>query len=66
MLLGSGAVGAWKYMENFSLREESLLLQARKGQIDAVARTVEEIKKEETTIRIMLGLEDNNIEKKSD
>ena len=65
MLLGSGAVGAWKYMENFSLREEALLLQAKKGQIEAVSRTVEEIKKEETTIRKMLGLEDNNIERKT-
>jgi hypothetical protein len=65
MLLGSGAVGTWKYMENFSLREESLLLQAKKRQIEAVARTVEEIQKEETTIRKMLGLEDNNIEQTS-
>jgi len=65
-LLCSGAVGAWKYMENFSLREEALLLEAKKGQFEAVARTVKEVKKEETTIKKLLGLEVNTIEKKMD
>jgi cell division protein FtsL len=58
LLLGSGIVGAWKYRVNVSLKKKSLLLEAEKGQLEAIARTVKDIKSEETAIRKLLGLED--------
>ncbi len=56
-LLGSGLVGIWKYKENAALKKESLLLEAEKEQLKAVARTVQDIKSEQKDIKNMLGLE---------
>ncbi|MFC1591934.1 hypothetical protein ACFL43_05375 [Thermodesulfobacteriota bacterium] len=56
-LLGSGIIGAWKYRENVRLQTECLLLEAQKGQYEAVARTVSKIKTDEAAIRKLLGLE---------
>ena len=57
-LLGGGIIGAWKYRVNVSLEKKRLLLEAEKGQLEAVARTVKDIKSEETAIKKLLGLED--------
>jgi predicted negative regulator of RcsB-dependent stress response len=56
-LLGSGIIGAWKYRENASLQKKNMLLEAEKGQLEAVARAVKDIKNEEKGIRKLLGLE---------
>lgn len=57
-LLGSGIIGVLKYMENISLKKESMLLEAKKQQLETVARTVQDIKHEEKAIKQLLGLED--------
>ena len=57
LLLGSGIIGAWKYRENVELKEKCLLLEAEKGQMEAVARTVKDVKSKEGAIRKLLGLE---------
>ncbi|MCP4713759.1 MAG: hypothetical protein GY868_01475 [Deltaproteobacteria bacterium] len=59
LLLTSGFVGAWKYRENIQLRKTSLLLEAEKGQMEAVARTVARIKSEEVQIKELLGLDNS-------
>ena len=64
LLLGGGIIGAWRYRVNISLEKKYLLLEAEKGQLEAVARTVKDIKSEETAIRKLLGLE--NIEEKEE
>lgn len=56
-LLGSGIIGAWKYRENASLQKKNMLLEAEKGQLEAVARAVKDIQNEEKGIRKLLGLE---------
>ena len=57
-LLGSGIIGVFKYRENIELKKESMLLEAKKQQLETVARTVQDIKHEEKTIKQLLGLED--------
>jgi hypothetical protein len=56
-LLGSGVVGAWKYRENVLLEKQCLLLEAEKAQLEAIDRTVSEIKRDEVAVRKLLGLE---------
>ena len=60
VLLLSGIVGAWKYRENIRLQNQSELLEAEKAQLEAVNRTVEDIKRDEVAIRKLLGLEKVN------
>jgi Tfp pilus assembly protein PilN len=56
-LLGSGVLGAWKYRENTLLEKQCMLLEAEKAQLEAVNRTVSEIKRDEIAVRKLLGLE---------
>ncbi len=63
-LLGSGIVGAWKYRENVTLRKQCQLLEAEKAQLEAVNRTVKDIKRDEVAIRKLLGLDSVNNEEK--
>lgn len=62
VLLAGGVLGAWKYRENTALRKELLLLEAEKARLEAVARTVGEIRNDEVAIKNLLGLEDPGIE----
>lgn len=64
LLLGSGIIGAWKYCENIALTKKCLQLEAEKGQLEAIARTVDDIQNEEAAIRNLLGL--GNIEEKTE
>ncbi len=59
-LLGGGIYGAWKYRENAALQKECMLLEAEKEQLEAVMRTVTDIKRDEVAIRKLLGLESMN------
>ncbi len=65
LFLCSGIIGAWKYRENMVIRKKYLLLEAKKGQLETVARNVKEIEKEESAIRELLGLEDIETQKKA-
>ena len=56
-LLCTGIIGAWKYRENISLEKKCLLLEAEKAQLEAVSRTVHDIKTEEKSLRKMMGLD---------
>jgi cell division protein FtsL len=62
LLMCSGVIGAWKYRENIAIRKECLQLEAKKGQLETIARTVRDIKTDETHIGELLGLE--NIKQK--
>jgi len=64
-LLCTGIIGAWKYRENITLDKRCLLLEAEKAQLEAVSRTVHDIKTEEKSIRKMLGL-DGSAQKKQE
>jgi H2-forming N5,N10-methylenetetrahydromethanopterin dehydrogenase-like enzyme len=64
LLMCSGIFGAWKYRENIEIKKKCLLLEAEKARLEAVARTVKEINKDESTIRGLLGLE--NVKPDSD
>jgi hypothetical protein len=57
LLLGSGIVGALKYKENMLLKDKCKLLEAEKNKLEAVARTVQDIEREEVAVRKMLGLD---------
>jgi len=57
VLLGSGIAGALKYKENLDIKKKCLLLEVEKNQLEAVARTVHEIEKDEESIRKLLGLQ---------
>jgi len=56
-LVGSGVFGAMKYRENKLLKKKYVLLEAEKSKMEAVERTVKEIKTEEGVIRKLLGLD---------
>lgn len=56
-LLGSGIVGALKYRENVLLKNKCKLLEAEKIKMEAVARTVQDVEREEAAIRKLLGLD---------
>ena len=58
VLLGSGIMGVWKYRENIEIQKKCQLLNAKKVQLEAIARTVKDIEKEETLVRRQLGLQD--------
>ena len=57
LLLASGIFGAMKYKENLLLRNKCKLLDAEKNKLEAVARTVQDIEREEHAVRKMLGLD---------
>ena len=56
ILLASGIIGMFKYRENIYLKNRCKLLEAEKNKMEAVARTVQDIEREETRVREMLGL----------
>ncbi len=57
LLLASGIFGALKYKENILLKNKCKLLEAEKNKMEAVARTVQDIEREEVAVRKMLGLD---------
>ncbi len=58
LLFCSGIVGAWKYHENIVLKERTLILEAEKKQLEAISRTVVNIKEKNSLIHELLGLDD--------
>jgi hypothetical protein len=64
VLLGSGIVGALKYKENLDLKKKCLRLEVEKNQLEAVSRTVQELEKEEESVRKLLGLQAGNASEK--
>jgi len=57
-LCAGGIIGTRKHRENILLKKEYQVLVAKKRQMESVGRSVAEIKKEQRTIRELLGLED--------
>jgi hypothetical protein len=64
VLLGSGIVGALKYKENLDLKRKCLRLEVEKNQLETVSRTVQELEKEEESVRKLLGLQAGNASEK--
>lgn len=64
VLLGSGIAGALKYRENLELKKKCLRLEVEKSQLEAVARTVQELEKEGESVRKLLGLQTSSAAKK--
>jgi hypothetical protein len=64
VLLGSGIVGALKYNENLDLKRKCLRLEVEKNQLEAVARTVQEVEKEGESVRKLLGLQTSSTAEK--
>jgi len=57
LLLASGVIGMLKYQENIHLKNQCKLLEAEKNKMEAIARTVQDIEREEETVKKMLGLD---------
>ncbi|MCX8043828.1 MAG: hypothetical protein N3B18_06865 [Desulfobacterota bacterium] len=57
LLLASGMIGMVKYQENIHLKNQCKLLAAEKNKMEAIARTVQDIERESTAIKNMLGLD---------
>jgi len=57
MLLASGIIGMFKYQENIHLKNRCKLLEAEKNKMEAIARTVQDIEREEAVVKKMLGLD---------
>lgn len=57
LLVAGGVIGTFKYRENIYLKNRCKLLEAEKNKMEAVARTVQDIEREEARVRNMLGLE---------
>jgi hypothetical protein len=57
VLLGSGIAGALKYRENLELKQKCMRLEVEKNQLEAVARTVQDLEKEGESVRKLLGLQ---------
>ena len=64
VLLGSGIAGALKYRENLELKKKCLRLEVEKSQLEAVARTVQELEKEGESVRKLLGLQTSSAAEK--
>ncbi len=57
VLFSVGVFGAWKFRENIDLNRKYLQLEAERVQLESVARNLEDIKAEESTVRDLLGIE---------
>jgi hypothetical protein len=64
VLLGSGIAGALKYRENLELKKKCARLEVQKNQLEAVARTVQELEKEGESVRKLLGLQTSSAAEK--
>lgn len=58
-LLASGVIGMLKYQENIHLKNRCKLLEAEKNKMEAIARTVQDIEREERMVKKLLGIDPN-------
>lgn len=56
LLFASGVIGMLKYQENIHLKNQCKLLEAEKNKMEAIARTVQDIEREEGMVKKMLGI----------